>query len=202
MRPNRPWVAVVDDRAIGEHQPRPAVRDGLSGGAADPLAGHPQVGEEPLPRFERDEEQLSVAVRPGEPAREAVEVGPVARPEDPRPLGLCAGDLGPAEPALQRPSCNLHLWKLGHFSVRQLPRTGIKPGVRRQEESSMADLAKKYTAKSFPHLKGLKGISDGVLESHFKLYEGYVNRTNKLTETLFGLAKEGRRRAPTPSTPS
>jgi len=55
----------------------------------------------------------------------------------------------------------------------------------------MADLAKKYTPKSFPHLKGLKGISDGVLESHFKLYEGYVNRTNKLTETLFGLAKEG-----------
>ena len=55
----------------------------------------------------------------------------------------------------------------------------------------MAELAKKYTPKSFPHLKGLKGISDGVLESHFKLYEGYVNRTNKLTETLFGLAKEG-----------
>ncbi|HEX7487703.1 MAG TPA: Fe-Mn family superoxide dismutase [Anaeromyxobacteraceae bacterium] len=54
----------------------------------------------------------------------------------------------------------------------------------------MAELAKKYTPKSFPHLKGLKGISDGVLESHFKLYEGYVNRTNKLTETLFGLAKE------------
>ena len=55
----------------------------------------------------------------------------------------------------------------------------------------MADLAKKYTPKTFPHLKGLKGISDGVLESHFKLYEGYVNRTNKLTETLYGLAKEG-----------
>ena len=55
----------------------------------------------------------------------------------------------------------------------------------------MADLAKKYTPKSFPHLKGLKGISDGLLESHLKLYEGYVNRTNKLTETLFGLAKEG-----------
>jgi Fe-Mn family superoxide dismutase len=53
----------------------------------------------------------------------------------------------------------------------------------------MAD--KKYTPKSFAHLKGLKGISDGLLESHFKLYEGYVNRTNKLTETLFGMAKEG-----------
>jgi superoxide dismutase, Fe-Mn family len=52
----------------------------------------------------------------------------------------------------------------------------------------MAD--KKYTPRTFPHLKGLKGISDGLLETHLKLYEGYVNRTNKLTETLLGLAKE------------
>jgi Fe-Mn family superoxide dismutase len=52
----------------------------------------------------------------------------------------------------------------------------------------MAD--KKYTPKSFPHLKGLKGISDGLLETHLKLYEGYVNRTNKLTETLLAMAKE------------
>jgi Fe-Mn family superoxide dismutase len=52
----------------------------------------------------------------------------------------------------------------------------------------MAD--KKYTPKAFPNLKGLKGISDGLLETHLKLYEGYVNRTNKLTETLSGLAKE------------
>jgi len=55
----------------------------------------------------------------------------------------------------------------------------------------MAEEPKKYTPKSFAHLKGLKGISDGVLETHFKLYEGYVNRTNKLTETLYGMAKEG-----------
>ena len=48
----------------------------------------------------------------------------------------------------------------------------------------MADIQKKYTPMQFTHLKGLKGISDGVLESHFKLYEGYVNRTNKLTELL------------------
>ena len=55
----------------------------------------------------------------------------------------------------------------------------------------MADTLKKYAPKSYAQLKGLKGISDGVLESHFKLYEGYVNRTNKLTETLSGLAREG-----------
>jgi Fe-Mn family superoxide dismutase len=55
----------------------------------------------------------------------------------------------------------------------------------------MADVNKKYTPKSFAHLRGLKGISDGQLDVHFKLYEGYVNRTNKLTETLMGMAKEG-----------
>ncbi len=55
----------------------------------------------------------------------------------------------------------------------------------------MADAQKKYTPKNFSQLKGLKGISDGVLENHFKLYEGYVNRTNKLIETLWGLAKDG-----------
>ena len=52
----------------------------------------------------------------------------------------------------------------------------------------MAD--KKYTPRTYPNLKGLKGISDGLLETHLKLYEGYVNRANKLTETLFGMAKE------------
>jgi Fe-Mn family superoxide dismutase len=55
----------------------------------------------------------------------------------------------------------------------------------------MADGYKKYTPKSFAQLKGLKGISDNVLESHFKLYEGYVNRANKLTDALSALTKEG-----------
>jgi superoxide dismutase, Fe-Mn family len=56
----------------------------------------------------------------------------------------------------------------------------------------MADMPqKKYTAMQFPQLKGLKGISDDVLASHFKLYEGYVNRTNKLTELLSGMQARG-----------
>ena len=33
----------------------------------------------------------------------------------------------------------------------------------------MADIQKKYTPMQFPHIKGLKGISDAVLESHFML---------------------------------
>jgi Fe-Mn family superoxide dismutase len=51
----------------------------------------------------------------------------------------------------------------------------------------MAEFTRKYTPRTYTHLKGMKGISDGVLETHVKLYEGYVNRLNKLNETLFGL---------------
>ena len=40
-----------------------------------------------------------------------------------------------------------------------------------------------YTPRQF-NLSGLKGISDQTLEMHFKLYEGYVKETNKLTEKI------------------
>ena len=40
-----------------------------------------------------------------------------------------------------------------------------------------------YKAKRFK-LNGLKGICDQTLEMHFKLYEGYVNETNKLNEMI------------------
>jgi len=48
-----------------------------------------------------------------------------------------------------------------------------------------------YTPKQF-HLSGLSGISDKTLEMHFKLYEGYVTNTNKLTEQLDALARSGK----------
>lgn len=38
-----------------------------------------------------------------------------------------------------------------------------------------------YHAKQF-HPSGLAGISDQTLALHFKLYEGYVNETNRLVE--------------------
>src|SRR6201993_2812162 len=40
-----------------------------------------------------------------------------------------------------------------------------------------------YRPRQF-NLSGLKGISDKTLEMHFKLYEGYVKETNKLTEKI------------------
>ncbi|MBC8043930.1 MAG: superoxide dismutase [Rhizobacter sp.] len=48
-----------------------------------------------------------------------------------------------------------------------------------------------YTAKQF-HLTGLDGISDKQLESHYKLYEGYVTNLNKINDQLSQLAKDGK----------
>ena len=55
----------------------------------------------------------------------------------------------------------------------------------------MAD-AKKYAPKDFSKVRGLNGISDKQVEEHLKLYEGYVKRTNALTEKLFAMASEGK----------
>ena len=47
-----------------------------------------------------------------------------------------------------------------------------------------------YQAKQFK-LSGLQGISDQTLEMHFKLYEGYVKETNRLTEKISELLQDG-----------
>ena len=48
-----------------------------------------------------------------------------------------------------------------------------------------------YTPKQF-NLSGLKGISDNTLEMHFKLYEGYVKETNRLSARIAEFLKDGR----------
>ena len=55
----------------------------------------------------------------------------------------------------------------------------------------MAD-TKRYTPHDFSKVRGLTGISDKQIEEHLKLYEGYVKRTNALTEKLYGLCNEGK----------
>ena len=47
-----------------------------------------------------------------------------------------------------------------------------------------------YAARQF-NLSNLKGISDHTLEMHFKLYEGYVKETNKLTEKISEFISDG-----------
>jgi superoxide dismutase, Fe-Mn family len=46
-----------------------------------------------------------------------------------------------------------------------------------------------YKPRQF-NLSGLSGISDKTLKVHFKLYEGYVNETNKLTEKIADFIKD------------
>jgi Fe-Mn family superoxide dismutase len=48
-----------------------------------------------------------------------------------------------------------------------------------------------YQPKQFD-LSGLNGISDKTLEMHFKLYEGYVKETNKLTEKISEFLADGK----------
>ena len=48
-----------------------------------------------------------------------------------------------------------------------------------------------YKAKHF-NLSGLKGISDKTLDMHFKLYEGYVKETNRLSARIAEFLKDGR----------
>src|SRR5437764_13588432 len=48
-----------------------------------------------------------------------------------------------------------------------------------------------YQAKTF-NLSGLSGISDKTLQMHFKLYEGYVQETNRLNERIAEFLRDGR----------
>jgi Fe-Mn family superoxide dismutase len=45
-----------------------------------------------------------------------------------------------------------------------------------------------YEPKKFDHLLGLPGFSDNALNTHFKLYEGYVTNTNKIVDELKSIA--------------
>jgi Fe-Mn family superoxide dismutase len=53
-----------------------------------------------------------------------------------------------------------------------------------------------YQAKNYEQLLGLAGFSDQLLNNHFTLYKGYVTNTNKITESLWALAKEEKTAAP------
>lgn len=53
-----------------------------------------------------------------------------------------------------------------------------------------------FENKNFDNLLGLAGFSDQLLKNHFTLYQGYVANTNKLTETLSAMAKEGKTTTP------
>ncbi len=55
---------------------------------------------------------------------------------------------------------------------------------------------KPYRIIDFSHLLGMAGFSDTLLKNHFTLYQGYVNNTNKVMETLEKMLKENKQGEP------
>ena len=53
-----------------------------------------------------------------------------------------------------------------------------------------------YEAKNFDSLLGTKGLSDQLLKNHFTLYQGYVTNTNKVSDALLAMAKDGKMATP------
>jgi len=53
-----------------------------------------------------------------------------------------------------------------------------------------------YTAKDYTKLIGMEGFSQTLLNNHFTLYQGYVTNTNKLTDILAAMLKEGKTATP------
>ena len=49
-----------------------------------------------------------------------------------------------------------------------------------------------YTAKDYSNLIGMDGFSETLLKNHSTLYQGYVTNTNKLTDLLAAMLKEGK----------
>jgi Fe-Mn family superoxide dismutase len=48
-----------------------------------------------------------------------------------------------------------------------------------------------YKAKNYSSLLGMEGFSDGLLNNHFTLYQGYVKNTNAVLEALAEMLKAG-----------
>jgi len=53
-----------------------------------------------------------------------------------------------------------------------------------------------YETKDFSKLVGMSGFSETLLKNHFTLYQGYVNNSNTLVDTLEKLRKDGKGTTP------
>jgi Fe-Mn family superoxide dismutase len=53
-----------------------------------------------------------------------------------------------------------------------------------------------YTARDFNSLIGIKGFSETLLKNHFTLYQGYVTNTNKVSDALAQMLKDGKTATP------
>ncbi len=53
-----------------------------------------------------------------------------------------------------------------------------------------------YEPKDYSNLIGMDGFSETLLKNHFTLYQGYVTNTNKLSELMETMVKEGKAGTP------
>jgi superoxide dismutase, Fe-Mn family len=53
-----------------------------------------------------------------------------------------------------------------------------------------------YAPKDYSKIIGMEGFSQTLLTNHFTLYQGYVTNTNKLTDILAGMLKDGKTATP------
>ena len=53
-----------------------------------------------------------------------------------------------------------------------------------------------YTAKDYSALVGMEGFSETLIKNHFTLYQGYVTNTNKVSEILGQMLKDGKTGTP------
>lgn len=63
-------------------------------------------------------------------------------------------------------------------------------------ENLILDEKSKYEKKNFSNLLGVEGLSNNQMETHFALYEGYVNNTNKLLDDLKKMREAGESETP------
>src|ERR1700733_13681697 len=64
------------------------------------------------------------------------------------------------------------------------------------DESNQNESLQPYKANDYSNLLGMPGISDNTLNTHFKLYQGYVKNTNLLLSILKQLSLEGKQSSP------
>jgi superoxide dismutase, Fe-Mn family len=74
---------------------------------------------------------------------------------------------------------------------KKFPGKNIVTFLDTSEEAKMA-----YTAKDYSKLIGMEGFSNTLLTNHFTLYQGYVTNTNKLTDILAVMLKDGKTATP------
>ena len=77
---------------------------------------------------------------------------------------------------------------LGITLVSGEPETSI---AKTEKEEKMT-----YNPKDYNRLIGMEGFSDTLLKNHFTLYQGYVTNTNKLSDALSQLLKDGKTGTP------